>query len=126
MGKLGNLGSIYSGGRKIAAVAKWHDGFVAGNNRNFDDESSFAVTTNTEEDIMKKLIVCGALAAFALGTQAASAAEFYIVRDATIKKCTVVDTKPTTTTTTVVGDGVYKTKTEAESAVKTTKVCTEQ
>ena len=27
---------------------------------------------------MKKLIVCGALAAFALGTQAASAAEFYI------------------------------------------------
>ncbi|UPJ61954.1 hypothetical protein [Bradyrhizobium sp. 192] len=34
--------------------------------------------------------------------------------------------KPTTTTTTVVGDGVYKTKVEAESAVKTTKVCTEQ
>ncbi|SED15867.1 hypothetical protein [Bradyrhizobium erythrophlei] len=74
---------------------------------------------------MKKLILSGALAAFALGTQAASAAEFYIVRDATTKKCTVVDTKPTTTTT-VVGDGVYKTKTEAESAVKTTKVCTEQ
>ncbi|MHC2317380.1 hypothetical protein ACVIHC_004426 [Bradyrhizobium diazoefficiens] len=72
---------------------------------------------------MKKLIVCGALAAFALGTQAASAAEFYIVRDATTKKCTVVDTKPTTT---VVGNGVYKTKVEAESAVKTTKVCTEQ
>ncbi|NEU99746.1 hypothetical protein [Bradyrhizobium uaiense] len=76
---------------------------------------------------MKKLIVCGALAAFALGTQAVSAAEFYIVRDATTKKCTVVDAKPTTTTTTtVIGDGVYKTKTEAESAVKTTKVCTEQ
>jgi hypothetical protein len=79
-----------------------------------------------EEMDMKKLIVCGALAAFALGTQVASAAEFYVVRDATTKKCTVVDTKPTTTTTTVVGDGVYKTKTEAESAVKTTKVCTEQ
>jgi len=75
---------------------------------------------------MKKLIVCSALAAFALGTQAASAAEFYIVRDATTKKCTVVDSKPTTTTTTVVGDGVFKTKVEAESAVKTTKVCTEQ
>jgi hypothetical protein len=73
---------------------------------------------------MKKLIVCGALAAFALATQAASAAEFYIVRDASTKKCTVVDTKPTTTT--VVGDGVYKTKIEAESAVKTTKVCTER
>jgi hypothetical protein len=37
----------------------------------------------------------------------------------------VVDTKPTTTTTTVVGDGVYKTKVEAESAIKTTKICTE-
>jgi hypothetical protein len=48
-----------------------------------------------------------------------------IVRDASTKKCTVVDTKPTTTTVTVVGDGVYKTKTEAEAAVKTTKVCTE-
>ncbi|SFJ72981.1 hypothetical protein [Bradyrhizobium sp. Gha] len=57
--------------------------------------------------------------------RAASTAEFYIVRDATTKKCTVVDSKPTTTTT-VVGDGIYKTKTEAESAVKTTKVCTEQ
>src|SRR5690242_21678426 len=88
---------------------------------------SLAVTTyKREEDFMRKLIMCGALAAFALGTQAASAAEFYIVRDATTKKCTVVDTKPTTTTLTVVGDGVYKTKTEAESAEKTTKVCTEQ
>ena len=74
---------------------------------------------------MKKLILCGALAAFALSTQAAGAAEFYIVRDATTKKCTVVDTKPTTTTTTVVGDGVFKTKVEAESAIKNTKICTE-
>jgi hypothetical protein len=75
--------------------------------------------------MMKKLIVCSALVAFALSTQAASAAEFYIVRDTTTKKCTVVDTKPTTTTT-VVGDGVYKTKVEAESAIKTTKICTER
>jgi hypothetical protein len=75
---------------------------------------------------MKKLIVSGALAAFALGTQAASAAEFYVVRDATTKKCTVVDTKPTSTTTTIVDNGTYKTKTEAESGMKTTKVCTEQ
>ena len=70
--------------------------------------------------------MCSAHATFVLGAQPASAAEFYIVRDVITKKCTVVDTKPTTTTTTVVGDGVYKTKTEADSAVKTTKVCTEQ
>ena len=78
------------------------------------------------KETMRKVILCGALAAFALGTQAANAAEFYIVRDSTTKKCTVVDSKPTTTPTTVVGNGVYKTKVEAESAVKTTKVCTEQ
>ena len=50
--------------------------------------------------------------------------EFYIVRDTTTKKCTIVDKKPTTTTTmTVASDGVYKTKVEAESAMKTVKVC---
>ena len=53
--------------------------------------------------------------------------EFYVVGDTTTKKCTIVQQKPTTTTTTVVGDGtVYKTRTEAESGMKTTKVCTEQ
>ena len=46
-------------------------------------------------------------------------------RDATTKKCTIVDTKPTTTTTTIVDNGIFKTKTEAETGMKTTKVCTE-
>jgi len=57
--------------------------------------------------------------------KSAIAAEFYVVRDSTTKKCTVVDTKPTTTTTTIVDNGTYKTKTEAESGMKTTKVCSE-
>jgi N-methylhydantoinase A/oxoprolinase/acetone carboxylase beta subunit len=75
---------------------------------------------------MKKLLMIGALT-FAATTFAnsAMAAEFYVVRDASTKKCTVVDTKPTTTTTTVVDNGTYKTKTEAETGMKTTKVCTE-
>jgi N-methylhydantoinase A/oxoprolinase/acetone carboxylase beta subunit len=75
---------------------------------------------------MKKLLMIGALA-FAATTVAnsAMAAEFYVVRDATTKKCTVVDTKPTTTTTTIVDNGTYKTKTEAETGMKTTKVCTQ-
>ena len=74
---------------------------------------------------MKKFLMIGALA-FAATTVAetAMAAEFYVVRDATTKKCTVVDTKPTTTTTTVVDNGTYKTKTEAETGMKTMKVCT--
>ena len=74
---------------------------------------------------MKKSLMIGAVAvaasAFA-GT--AVAAEFYVVRNATTKKCTVVDTKPTTTTTTVVDNGTFKTKTEAETSMKTMKVCT--
>ena len=79
-----------------------------------------------EEEILKKTLLIGALA-FAASTiaQTAMAAEFYVVRDATTKKCTVVDAKPTTTTTTVVDNGTFKTKTEAETGMKTMKVCTE-
>jgi hypothetical protein len=79
-----------------------------------------------EEESLKKTLLIGAFA-FAASTiaQTAMAAEFYVVRDATTKKCTVVDTKPTTTTTTIVDNGTFKTKTEAETGMKTTKVCTE-
>jgi hypothetical protein len=53
--------------------------------------------SQTKEDTLKKILFVGALA-FAAGSfaQSASAAEFYVVRDATTKKCTIVDTKPTT------------------------------
>jgi hypothetical protein len=74
---------------------------------------------------MKKLLISTALAAFAFTSAFAQTTGFYVVRDATTKKCTIVDQKPTTTTTTVVGDGVYKTKTEAETGMKSIKVCTE-
>jgi uncharacterized protein with FMN-binding domain len=75
---------------------------------------------------MTKLLISAAVAAFAVTSAFAQpAAGFYVVRDATTKKCTIVDQKPTTTTTTVVGDGVYKTKTEAETGMKSIKVCTE-
>ena len=74
---------------------------------------------------MKKALLIGAFA-FAASTiaQTAMAAEFYVVHDTTTKKCTVVDTKPTTTTTTVVDNGTFKTKTEAETGMKSMKVCT--
>jgi hypothetical protein len=83
------------------------------------------IARKPEEDILKKFLMIGALA-FAASTvaQTAMAAEFYVVRDSTTKKCTVVETKPTSTTTTVVDNGIYKTKTEAETGMKTTKVCT--
>ena len=70
---------------------------------------------------MKKLLAVALLAAFV--TPALAADEFYVVQDVKTKKCTVVDKKPTTTETTVVGNGMYKTKVEAETGMKTVKVC---
>jgi hypothetical protein len=72
---------------------------------------------------MKTLI--GALLIAAFVTPALAADEFYVVQDVKTKKCTIVDKKPTTTTeTTVVSSGVYKTLTEAETGMKSVKVCT--
>ena len=77
---------------------------------------------------MKKLLISGAVAAFAVTSafaQTAVSSEFYVVRDATTKRCTIVDKKPTTTTTTIVDNGIFKTRAEAETGMKTIKVCTE-
>jgi hypothetical protein len=46
------------------------------------------------------------------------------VQDVKTKKCTIVDKKPTTTETVVVGNGMFKTRTEAETGMKSVKVCT--
>lgn len=75
---------------------------------------------------MTRLLIASALAvAFAAPAFAQTATtEFYVVQDTSTKKCTIVDKKPTATTTTVVGNGVYKTRTEAEAGMKTVKVCT--
>ncbi len=75
---------------------------------------------------MKRFLIVGAVSAFAVTSVLAQTTEFYVVRDATTKKCSVVDKKPTTTTTTVVDNGIFKTKTEAETGMKTMKVCTEK
>jgi hypothetical protein len=48
--------------------------------------------------------------------------QYYVVRDPSTKRCTVTTSKPSGGTTVVVGDTVYKSRSEAETAV--TKVCT--
>ena len=78
---------------------------------------------------MRKLLVIGTLVfAAPITADIAVAAEFYVVRDVTTKKCTIVDTMPTTTTTRIVDNGTFKTRTEAETGMKTImktmKVCT--
>lgn len=63
------------------------------------------------------------LAAFALP---AAADTYYVVQDVKTKKCQIMEKRPVATEATVIGpDGVvYKTRTEAEDAMKTVKICT--
>jgi hypothetical protein len=70
--------------------------------------------------------VIAALTLSALVALAQGVTSYYIVQDIKTKKCTIVDKKPVATEATIVGpDGVvYKTRTEAENAMKTVKVCT--
>ena len=74
---------------------------------------------------MKKLAITALVLSAFVTTAVAQTASFYVVQDVKTKKCTIVDQKPTTTETVVVGDGaVFKTRTEAETGMKTVKVCT--
>ena len=72
---------------------------------------------------MMKIISAAALV---VAFTAPAMADWYVVQDSATKKCTIVEQKPTSTTTTVVSPAgvVYKTRTEAEAGMKTVKVCT--
>jgi hypothetical protein len=82
------------------------------------------MTGPLEEDTMNiKVIVAAALLTSISAPAFAQA--FYVVQDVKTKKCTITESKPTSTETTVVsGDTVYKTRSEAEAGMKTVKVCT--
>ncbi len=81
---------------------------------------------------MKECLIVGAVAALAVTSAFAQIAatdrvsDFYVVRDATTKKCTIVSDKPIETTTIrIVDNGAFKSRTEAETGMKTMKVCAE-
>jgi hypothetical protein len=77
---------------------------------------------------MKRTLIAAALTlSFGISAYAQTAvvSEYYVVRDPTTKKCTIVDKKPTGTTTTIVDNGVFKTREEAVTGMKTIKVCHE-
>ena len=80
------------------------------------------------------ILATGVLAALALPAAAQTSTtttttgvgatgEFYVVQDTATKKCTIVDKKPTTTTMVQVGPAAFKTRTEAESGMKTITIC---
>ena len=74
---------------------------------------------------MRISTVIAVAVAAAFATPVLAADSYYVVQDAKTKKCTITESKPTSTETTVVsGDTVYKTRSEAEAGMKTTKVCT--
>jgi hypothetical protein len=75
---------------------------------------------------MKLRIATAAIMVAAMSLPAFAADEFYVVQDVKTKKCTVVDKKPTDTSMTVVSPSgtIYKSRTEAETGMKTVKVCT--
>ena len=71
------------------------------------------------------IALAGALVVALALPAVAQTTSFYVVQDAKTKKCTIVDKKPTATEYTTVGENgvVYKTRVEAETAMKTVKVC---
>lgn len=75
---------------------------------------------------MKLRIATAALMGAVFSLPAFAADEFYVVQDVKTKKCTIVDKKPTDASMTVVSPSgtIYKSRTEAESGMKTVKVCT--
>jgi hypothetical protein len=71
-----------------------------------------------------RTIVAAALAATLSTGALAQTTEYYVVQDVKTKKCTIVDKRPATTTEfTVLGTTVFKTRAEAESGMRTQKVC---
>jgi hypothetical protein len=74
---------------------------------------------------MIKAVVGTAFFLVAVVATPAQADEFYIVRDLTTQKCTVVNKRPTTDTRTITlaTDTIYKSQADAESGLKTIKLC---
>ena len=85
--------------------------------------------------MLRIILAAGVLAALSLPvaaqtstttttTTGAGSGEFYVFQDSATKKCTIVDKKPTTTTMVQVGPNGFKSRTEAESGMKSIQVCT--
>jgi len=71
------------------------------------------------------IIAGAALASLAIPALAQTTVteEYYVVQDPGTKRCSIVNQKPTTSNVVQVGPLAFKTRTEAESGMKTIKVC---
>jgi hypothetical protein len=72
-----------------------------------------------------KRFALSALAALASApalAQPVTVDEYYVVRDPDLNKCKIVEHKPADETT-IVDNGTFKTRTDAEAAIKTMEAC---
>ena len=73
---------------------------------------------------MEKALAVGIISsALIVPALAIAPEEYWVVQDATTKHCSVVAEKPMAQSSVL---GSFKTRAEAESAIKTTKTCTSQ
>jgi hypothetical protein len=85
-------------------------------------QSRFFQTASSQESIMNKLLVTTlTLAAFSLPAFAAT--DYYVVKDDGTKKCMVSETKPDGKKMMMIGKDMFKTKAEAETALKAATDC---
>ena len=71
-----------------------------------------------------RTLIAAAIAAVVSSAALAQTTEFYVVQDVKTKRCTIVDKRPATTTeVTVLGTTIFKTRAEAETGMRTQKVC---
>jgi len=77
---------------------------------------------------MKKALVGIAFLLISSFATPVQADEFYIVRDLATQKCSVVAKRPTTDTRTITlaTDTIFKSRADAETGMKSIKVCTDQ
>ena len=110
--------------RKMVGTIRGLDSFERGTN---PKATAFGFPLNNGGNASMKKFVLSAVIAFVATSALAQAVvheEYYVVRDPATKKCTIVDQKPTVTTT-IVDHGIFKTRSEAETGMKTMKVCTD-
>ena len=75
--------------------------------------------------MFRKYLIAAAFVATLGGLASAQyATEYYIVQDTTTKKCTIVEQKPTSSTVVEVGPSAFRSRSDAEGAIKAVKVGT--
>lgn len=75
---------------------------------------------------MRKILLAGAMVAGAVlpaAAQTTIVTEYYVIQDSATKRCTIVNERPTSSTSVVLDLGIFRTRTDAELGARKSKVC---